>query len=170
MKFTKKQVTIDAWILTESVHCVDAIIDIVGSNASRGPDGSLKIKTLEGTMTAVTGDYIIKGVQGEFYPCKPDIFDATYTEASVDCLTFGQALEAAKAGRKIARKGWNGSGMFAYIVPANSYPAQTEVIKGVFENDMVPYREYWALKTVQNDVATWSPSGSDTLANDWEIV
>ena len=38
----------------------------------------LKIHTLEGVMTAVEGDYIIKGVAGEFYPCKPDIFHATY--------------------------------------------------------------------------------------------
>ena len=38
----------------------------------------LKIKTLEGTMLAKQGDYIIKGVKGEFYPCKPDIFAETY--------------------------------------------------------------------------------------------
>lgn len=38
----------------------------------------IKIKTLEGTMTANKGDWIIKGVKGEFYPCKPDIFEATY--------------------------------------------------------------------------------------------
>lgn len=38
----------------------------------------LKIKTLEGVMTASIGDYIIKGIKGEFYPCKPDIFEATY--------------------------------------------------------------------------------------------
>lgn len=36
------------------------------------------ISTLEGPMTATEGDYIIKGIQGEFYPCKPDIFEATY--------------------------------------------------------------------------------------------
>lgn len=38
----------------------------------------IKIETLEGTMTANIGDYIIKGVQGELYPCKPDIFEKTY--------------------------------------------------------------------------------------------
>ena len=38
----------------------------------------LKIKTLEGGMLATEGDYIIKGVNGEFYPCKPDIFEKTY--------------------------------------------------------------------------------------------
>lgn len=37
-----------------------------------------EIKTLEGTMIAKSGDYIIKGVQGEIYPCKPDIFEKTY--------------------------------------------------------------------------------------------
>lgn len=61
--------------------------------------------------------------------------------------------------------------MFAYIVPANSYPAQTGIAKEYWgENTLVPYREYWALKTAQEDVATWSPSGSDSLANDWCTV
>lgn len=41
-------------------------------------DGKLVIRTLEGDMKADPGDYIIKGVQGEFYPCKPDIFEMTY--------------------------------------------------------------------------------------------
>lgn len=40
--------------------------------------GSLSINTLEGVMTASKGDYIIRGVKGEYYPCKPDIFEATY--------------------------------------------------------------------------------------------
>lgn len=41
---------------------------------------TILIKTLEGVMTASIGDWVIKGVQGEFYPCKPDIFDQTYEE------------------------------------------------------------------------------------------
>jgi hypothetical protein len=85
-------------------------------------------------------------------------------------MNFGQAIEKARLGKKIARAGWNGSGMFAYIVPAGKYPAQTDMIRGTFEDDMVPYREYWALKTAQNDVSTWAPSGSDSLAEDWETI
>ena len=82
MKFRKKPVVIDAWELTFSTHCIDALIDIIGcAVASRASDGSIKIKTLEGTMTAVTGDFIIKDVNGEFYPCKPDIFNKTYDAA-----------------------------------------------------------------------------------------
>lgn len=42
---------------------------------------SMSIKTLEGTMHAHPGDYIIKGVEGEFYPCRPDIFQKTYEAA-----------------------------------------------------------------------------------------
>lgn len=38
----------------------------------------IAITTLEGVMEAAPGDYVIRGVQGEFYPCKPDIFEATY--------------------------------------------------------------------------------------------
>lgn len=45
--------------------------------------GKVLIKTLEGIMMADEGDYIIKGVRGEFYPCKPDIFKATYEEVAV---------------------------------------------------------------------------------------
>ena len=86
-------------------------------------------------------------------------------------LSFGDAVKAAKQGKKVARKGWNGAGMFAYIVPAASYPVtKKDGIPYSYFGDMVPYREYWALKTAQNDVATWAPSGSDSLAEDWMIV
>lgn len=44
----------------------------------------LKIKTLEGTMQAIFGDWIIKGVQGEYYPCKPDIFEKIYDKVDED--------------------------------------------------------------------------------------
>jgi len=97
-----------------------------------------------------------------------DVFDNAY-KASGE-MSFGMAIEAAKRGHKVARSGWNGAGMFAYIVTSGSYPAKSEAIKGVFEGDMVHYSAYWALKTAQNGVATWSPSGSDSLAEDWCIV
>ena len=45
---------------------------------------SLSIKTLEGSLVVSDNDWIIKGIQGEFYPCKPDIFDATYETVTDD--------------------------------------------------------------------------------------
>jgi hypothetical protein len=44
-------------------------------------EDKIVVRTLEGELTASKGDWIIKGVQGEFYPCKPDIFEATYEPA-----------------------------------------------------------------------------------------
>lgn len=90
-----------------------------------------------------------------------------------DNLTFGDALELLKQGNRLARKGWNGAGQFVYYVPENKYPANNNPnspVVGLFENDLVPYRAYLALKTAQNDVATWVPSISDLLANDWVVV
>lgn len=84
---------------------------------------------------------------------------------------FGAALDAMKAGCAVARKGWNGSGMFAYFVPSNSYPAQTGVAKSHFgEGAMVPYGAYLAIKTTSGAVNTWAPSVGDVLAGDWFIV
>jgi hypothetical protein len=98
-----------------------------------------------------------------------DVFERSYRLNSE--LTFGQAVEAAKNGKRVGRVGWNGSGMFAYIVPASSYAAETKVAKTHFgEGALVPYRAYWALKTAQGDVATWAPSGSDSLAEDWIVL
>ena len=96
------------------------------------------------------------------------VFEQAYRE--INGLTFGLAIEAMKKGAKVCRAGWNGKGMFAYYVQESKYPAQSECVKGVFEGDMVPYRHYLALKTAQDDIATWSPSTSDALAEDWMIV
>lgn len=86
-------------------------------------------------------------------------------------MSFGHAVAMLKAGAKVSRAGWNGSGMFAYMVPAASYPVQTGAASSHFgEGSLVPYRAYLALKTAQNDVATWVPSCSDVLADDWLVV
>lgn len=96
-----------------------------------------------------------------------DVFEKSYNANG--SLNFGQATEAAKSGKRVQRKGWNGSNMFAYIVPGGEYAAQTGIAKEYF-GSLVPYRAYWALKTAQNDVAMWAPSGSDSLAEDWVIL
>jgi len=85
-------------------------------------------------------------------------------------LKFGEAIELLKQGKKIARKGWNGKGMFAYYVKENSYPTQSGVAIEVFPSGMVPYNAYIALKTANGTVSTWAPSTSDTLAEDWMVV
>lgn len=81
-------------------------------------------------------------------------------------MDFGKALKNIKLGHKLSRQGWNGKGMFVYYVPANSYPASTEVAKEEFGNT-VQYNAYLAIKNVNGTVSTWVPSINDVLAEDW---
>ena len=83
MKFQKKPVIVDAVKFCGDERVVELPFNNGGSTEmfvvvsdSRGR--FIPIKTLEGTMVASPGDWIIRGVKGEFYPCKPDIFEATY--------------------------------------------------------------------------------------------
>ena len=94
MKYRKKPVVIDAIQFkgADSMDAVDAFMS-EGEGFPRAPDGHREgtgfqaypdrvvIMTLEGTMFAEVGDWIIRGVKGELYPCKPDIFDLTYEPA-----------------------------------------------------------------------------------------
>jgi uncharacterized protein DUF2829 len=74
-------------------------------------------------------------------------------------------------GKKVARAGWNGKGMFLYYVQANSYKATSPVAKAVWGEDaMVPYNAYVALKTSHDVVIPWNCSQDDLLARDWEVV
>ena len=77
-KFRKKPVVIEAMQWPgDTPETRVAVREFVDANIDES-GGGLKIETLEGWMTVSPGDWIIRGVQGEFYPCKPDIFAATY--------------------------------------------------------------------------------------------
>lgn len=80
--YRKKPVLVEVLLVEPYYRNLKEIIEFVGSNnvcpIERRPDYVLKISTLEGDMAVSFGDYIIKGVNGEFYPCKPDIFEKTY--------------------------------------------------------------------------------------------
>jgi len=77
-KWRKKPVVIEAarWTGDNWATMLDFVV--AGGGDAHTEDDALVISTLEGDMRADPGDWIIKGVQGEFYPCKPDIFEATY--------------------------------------------------------------------------------------------
>lgn len=83
MKYRKKPVIIEAIQFEDNSGRIIEIHEFMGGDTIRvnyedKNNPYLKIETLEGIMKASVGDYIIKGVNGEFYPCKPDIFEKTY--------------------------------------------------------------------------------------------
>jgi hypothetical protein len=79
-KFRKKPIVIEAVRWDGNLTTVEALL--IGSTTEAVEqdlgDPGLYIPTLEGRMKADVGDYVIKGVKGEIYPCKPDIFESTY--------------------------------------------------------------------------------------------
>lgn len=82
MKYRKKPIVIEAVQFTggNTEECCRFIGRTNTSSCT--PGESIGIYTLEGAMLASPGDWIIKGVNGEFYPCKPDIFEKTYDSVS----------------------------------------------------------------------------------------
>lgn len=84
-KYRKKPVVIEAMQVIDDLNNHRSIAQWITDNGGQVSlpflDPYLVIKTLEGDMRADLGDYVIRGVQGEFYPCKPEIFAATYEPA-----------------------------------------------------------------------------------------
>lgn len=87
-KFRKKPVVIEAMQFTDKASGAEILewTDFKVTLAGHGTDDGgyipiIEIETLEGLMIAAPGDWIIRGVKGELYPCKPDIFAATYDPA-----------------------------------------------------------------------------------------
>lgn len=195
MKYRKKPVVIEAIQL--KVDNFDAVCDFMGGtpvpkyNPDFGVDEhgntnepylGVYIETLEGKMLASYGDYIIKGVNGKFYPCKPDIFEKTYDKTD-DSFTmgFGDAIEVLKQGGVIRRSGWNGKGLMVFKqVPAHiesdiipkmqSLPqsAKDLIMKGKGFIDYTSQCLIYNEDTGRAD--SWVPSISDVFAEDWEIV
>lgn len=90
-----------------------------------------------------------------------------------ELFRIGKVVEELEAGKKLSRISWNGNGMYIYLVPASAYPSQRNIngtCTGEYEDDMVPYTAYVALKTTKNEVTPWNASHSDLLGDDWYVV
>lgn len=88
-------------------------------------------------------------------------------------LNFGQAVEALKSGKKVARIGWNGKGMYLFLIGENGLAAigirpYWTYTNGV--NDNMPLLPFLAMKTADEKVVPWLASQTDILADDWCIL
>lgn len=98
-----------------------------------------------------------------------DVFNRSYRE--VTGLTFGLAIEALKQGRRVARAGWNGKGMFLFLVPGSTFDVNRPPLLGIYpEGTTINYRPHIDMRTVDGAIVPWVASQTDVLAEDWAVV
>ena len=87
-------------------------------------------------------------------------------------LNFGQALEALKQGSKVARNGWNGKGMWLYLVPGSEFQVAEgrPLAKHLPVGENVTYNAHIDMKAADGSHFAWNPNQLDMLAEDWCIV
>lgn len=187
MKFIKKRVVIEAvhWDGNKVSETPEWVLEALDNGFLVRFGNNVHIRTLEGEITASPGDYIIRGINGELYPCKPDIFEKTYEKVEEgkesENLNFGEVIEILKQGGMVRRKGWNGKGLFVIKqVPAHinsnvipgmqSLPrsAKDRILKGKGFVDYTSQCLIYNENTGRAD--SWVPSVSDIFAEDWEAI
>lgn len=98
-----------------------------------------------------------------------DVFAKAYRQNPG--MTFSQALELLKAGGRVARAGWNGKGMFIFLVPGSTFKVNRPPLLGIYpEGTEVNYCPHIDMKTADGKVVPWLASQTDVLAEDWVVT
>ena len=96
-------------------------------------------------------------------------FDNAYRKTTG--IPFGLAVEAVKKGKKIARAGWNGKGMFLFFVPGSTFKVNRAPLLGIYpEGTEINYHAHIDMKTADGTIVPWLASQTDVLADDWIVV
>lgn len=123
------------------------------------------------------GDGYMVTYEGGYRAWSPkDVFDAAYRP--IDGMTFGLAIEALKMGKKVARTGWNGKGMWITLSCTGSKMVKAEDIWAPHNREFalanggeVQVDPYFTMKTAQGTIQSgWLASQADMLAEDWQVV
>ncbi len=86
-------------------------------------------------------------------------------------LNYGDALHYLKLGKKVARAGWNGKGMFIFLVSGSTFKVNRPPLLAIYpEGTEIQYRAHVDIKNVDGSIATWVPSQGDHLAEDWMVL
>jgi len=86
-------------------------------------------------------------------------------------MTFGEALQALKEGEKVCRSGWNGKGMFLFLVPGSTFKVNRPPLLGIYpEGTEINYHAHIDMRTADGQIVPWLASQTDLLSNDWLYV
>ncbi len=128
-----------------------------------GADEGYLVEYLDG------GKPNVEGRSGYVSWSPKDVFDAAYRP--IDGMTFGLAIEALKLGKKVARAGWNGKGMFIFLIPGSTFKVNRAPLLGIYpEGTTIGYRPHIDMKHANGDIGTWDCAIGDILGEDWQVV
>ena len=86
-------------------------------------------------------------------------------------MNFSDALNEIKDGKKVQRSGWNGKGMFIFMVPGSTFTVNRAPLLGIYpEGTVIKYHAHIDMKTADDQVVPWLCSQTDMFAEDWQIV
>lgn len=86
-------------------------------------------------------------------------------------MNIGHAVAALKTGERVRREGWNGKGMFLFLVPGSRFAVNRAPLLGIYpEGTMIDYHAHVDMKTATGEIVPWLCSQTDLLAEDWEIA
>lgn len=145
---------------------------IEARHMNRGEYNEYRGWTIPANENPADEGYLVKYPDGYESWSPKAVFEEAYRET--DGMSFGLAIEAAKKGKKISRRGWNGKGM--YVIYRTGYPEgipcnkNTADAVGIPEGTLFKVRPYLQMKCVDDTFQMWLASQSDILADDWYIV
>ena len=86
-------------------------------------------------------------------------------------MNFSEALTCVKSGEKIQRDGWNGKGMFLFLVPGSTFKVNRAPLLGIYpEGIEIDYQPHIDMRTADGTIVPWLASQSDLLAADWVVL
>ena len=99
-----------------------------------------------------------------------DVFERAYKPLT-STFDFGEAVRRLKAGKLVAREGWNGKNMFLLLVPGSTFAVNRAPLLGIFpEGTQINYRPHIDMRTADGEIVPWVASQSDVLCEDWVEV
>ena len=136
--------------------------------------GDVRVELLSSNPMPLPGDIVDMGYK-VVYPdgyeswSPQDVFEAAY--CPTDGMNFGLAIEAAKQGKKIARAGWNGKGMYVFLADNVEFHTDADISEFYGSADGVYVADMLVLRTAQGNLQPgWLASQADMLADDWYIA
>lgn len=128
-----------------------------------GADAGYLVEYMDGGKPNVTGH------DGYVSWSPKDQADNAYRRTNG--MSFGLSVEAMKLGKRVARTGWNGNGMFLFLVPGSQFRVNRPPLLGIYpEGTEIDYCPHIDMKTVDGTIVPWLASQTDVLADDWQLV